>query len=251
MQTNNVSYSSSATISAAFSATAGSATKAQEIKALVGMALEVGDVFLEKLGSKLGLSPAEINGAQAVMHAAACDRMGTAQNLKEAALGYLNQQNPIDRSALEREMKEIAENSAKMGDQIQNNSDENKKDKKDVKGKNFFEVIAVALGKMLGEKAAKMMESLNKMETAGGNSPTTPKPEIKPDANGNYTEAQKQQLHEQDQATSKEQAQQAQDFSKAQAQFSADTSTYQMVSNLVNNAIKTIGEGMSTLARKG
>ena len=45
MQTNNVSYSSSATISAAFSATAGSATKAQEIKALVGMALEVGDVF--------------------------------------------------------------------------------------------------------------------------------------------------------------------------------------------------------------
>ena len=31
-----------------------------------------------------------------------CDRMGTAQNLKEAALGYLNQQNPIDRSALEK-----------------------------------------------------------------------------------------------------------------------------------------------------
>ena len=52
------------------------------------------------------------------------------------------------------------------------------------------------------------------METAGGNSPTTPKPEIKPDANGNYTEAQKQQLHEQDQTTSKEQAQQAQDFQK-------------------------------------
>ena len=33
-------------------------------------------MFFEKLGSKLGLSPAEINGAQAVMHAAALRQNG-------------------------------------------------------------------------------------------------------------------------------------------------------------------------------
>lgn len=227
MQTNAASYSATNSVYSANSVGSGSSSQAQQAQALAGLALDVMDAALAKLGREMGLSPAQIDVGQATMHAAFGDQAGAAQNCREAANNFLNQQSPTDRSYLERVTADINSNSSKLAGEIRENTDKSSGSKK--QSKNFFEVIAEAMGKMLGEKAAKMMKSLDNMEKAG-----------KMPDNTDTTKPQ----------TDDQKAAQAQEFALAQTQFSADSNTYNMVSNLVNTAIKTIGEAMSTLARK-
>lgn len=233
MTVNNVSMNSSTNIYATnYSNTSPSQ---QQTQATVGMALSAMDALLAKVGQQLGLTPAQVNTGQGVMHAAFGDTAGATQNFREAAAGFESQLSPMDRSYLDRLNDEINKNSSELANQTQQNTEETSGTKG--KAKNFFEAVAQALGELLGEKAANMMDSLNKMEVAGNNKVDTSVPFDK------MNDAQKEEYGNAKEA-------QAREFSVAQTQFSADSQIYSMMSNLVNTALKTLGEAMSTLARK-
>lgn len=236
MQTNAASYSATNSVYSAGAVSSGSSTQAQQAQALAGLGLDVMDAALAKLGRDLGLSPVQIDLGQAAMHAAFGDRAGATQNFREAASNYLDKQSPTDRSYLDRVLSEIEQNSTKLANQTREGADESTGAKR--KAKNFFEAIALALGTLLGEKAANMMDSLKKMQTAGGSTSTG-----SPIDYTNMNDAQKIEHDD-------KKAQEARDFSVAQTEFSADSQTYNMVTNLVNNALKSIGEAMGTLSRK-
>lgn len=86
------------------------------------------------------------------------------------------------------------------------------------KGKSWLVAIAQAMGNALGTKAAKLVELSNKLDSLAGKSSD-------------------------DQQAAKE-------FQKTMAQFQAESQLFSMLSNAFSTAIKSIGEGMTSLARK-
>jgi len=85
------------------------------------------------------------------------------------------------------------------------------------KGKSWLVAIAQAMGNALGTKAAKLVELSNKLDGLAGK-----------------TDSQ----------------QDAKAFQKTMAQFQAESQLFSMLSNAFSTAIKSIGEGMTSLARK-
>lgn len=85
-------------------------------------------------------------------------------------------------------------------------------------GKSWLVAIAQAMGNALGTKAAKLVELSNKLDSLAGKSSD-------------------------DQQAAKE-------FQKTMAQFQAESQLFSMLSNAFSTAIKSIGEGMTSLARK-
>ncbi len=85
-------------------------------------------------------------------------------------------------------------------------------------GKSWLVAIAQAMGNALGTKAAKLVELSQKLDKLAGKS--------------------------------SDDQQAAKDFQKTMAQFQAESQLFSMLSNAFSTAIKSIGEGMTSLARK-
>jgi uncharacterized protein YukE len=83
-------------------------------------------------------------------------------------------------------------------------------------GKNWLEAIAEAMGQALGQLAQKLVDESTSLQSLAGNS----------SGSG------------------------AQEFQATMAKFQADSQIFGMLSNAFSNAIKSIGEGMSTMANK-
>ena len=83
-------------------------------------------------------------------------------------------------------------------------------------GKNWLEAIAEAMGQALGQMAQKLVDESTSLQSLAGN------------ASGSG----------------------AQEFQATMAKFQADSQIFGMLSNAFSNAIKSIGEGMSTMANK-
>jgi hypothetical protein len=91
----------------------------------------------------------------------------------------------------------------------------------------WLEAIAQAMGEIAGDKAAKMVELSKKMADLNGDSKGISKDD---------TQAQKQN---------------AQEFSETQALFQAASQEFSILQNTFANAIKSIGEGLTAMGRKG
>lgn len=85
-------------------------------------------------------------------------------------------------------------------------------------GKSWLVAIAQAMGNALGTKAAKLVELSQKLDSLAG--------------------------------TSSDDQQAAKEFQKTMAQFQAESQLFSMMSNAFSTAVKSIGEGMTSLARK-
>jgi hypothetical protein len=83
-------------------------------------------------------------------------------------------------------------------------------------GKSWLEALAQAMGSALGNMAQKMVNESNQIQSLSGDSSSSG----------------------------------AQQFQAAMAQFQADSQMFGMLSNAFSNAIKTIGDGMSSMASK-
>ena len=85
-------------------------------------------------------------------------------------------------------------------------------------GKSWLVAIAQALGSIMGDKAAKLVELTGKMDKLAAADP-------------------------EDQKAAKE-------FQKTMSEFQAQSQLFSMISNATSTAIKAIGEGMTANARK-
>lgn len=85
-------------------------------------------------------------------------------------------------------------------------------------GKSWLVAIAQAMGNALGTKAAKLVELSKKLDSLAG--------------------------------SSSDDQQAAKEFQKTMAQFQAESQLFSMMSNAFSTAVKSIGEGMTALARK-
>ncbi|HVI59400.1 MAG TPA: hypothetical protein VM619_11110 [Luteimonas sp.] len=85
-------------------------------------------------------------------------------------------------------------------------------------GKSWLVAIAQAMGNALGTKAAKLVELSKKLDSLAG--------------------------------SSSDDQQAAKEFQKTMAQFQAESQLFSMMSNAFSTAVKSIGEGMTSLARK-
>ena len=93
----------------------------------------------------------------------------------------------------------------------------------------WLEAIATAMGKAAGDKAAKLVEFSNKLSDIAGR---------------NHDDLKGDDL-------TKAQQQDARDQSEANAQFQTASQEFNMLQSTFSNAIKSIGEGITTMARKG
>jgi hypothetical protein len=91
----------------------------------------------------------------------------------------------------------------------------------------WLEAIAQAMGEIAGDKAAKMVELSQKMADLNGASKEIGKDD---------TQAQKQN---------------AQEFSETQALFQSASQEFSILQNTFANAIKSLGEGLTAMGRKG
>lgn len=89
--------------------------------------------------------------------------------------------------------------------------------------KSWLVALASALGNVLGDKAARLVELSHKLDQLGTREPTGD--------------------------TAKDQ-QNAREFQKTMAEFQAESQLFGMISQAASTAIKSIGEGMSSVARK-
>lgn len=93
----------------------------------------------------------------------------------------------------------------------------------------WLEAIAKAMGEAAGNKAAKMVELSSQLKDISARSHEGMDDKAKTDA----------------------QAQDAKDMASVNAQFQAASQEFNMLQSAFSNAIKSIGEGMATMARKG
>lgn len=92
-------------------------------------------------------------------------------------------------------------------------------------GGSWLIAIAKALGSMCGKEASKLVELSGKMDQAL-------------EAKSNAKEG------------SKAESKAADEYQKLMTQFQAESQLFNMLSNVASTAIKSLGEGMSTIARK-
>lgn len=100
---------------------------------------------------------------------------------------------------------------------------------------NWLVAMAKAMGEASGDHMKKMVQLSDKI-----NSLTQKSGEIKPGS----TDAEKQ-------AATDEKAELAKQTAAAQSEMQAEGQMYSMLQNAFSNVIKSIGEGMTTMARKG
>jgi uncharacterized protein YukE len=125
-----------------------------------------------------------------------------------------------------------------------------------ISASSWLEAIALAMGDIMGDKAAKMVELSMKMsdlnaagqEIASQYDGLTP---ADPGLSDKKFAAANKKLEIEMKKIEAEQQTNAREFSKVQAQFQATSQEFNILTNTFNNAIKSIGEGLTTMARKG
>lgn len=102
----------------------------------------------------------------------------------------------------------------------------------------WLQAIAIAMGQIAGDKASQMVELSKKMSDLNANGQElTGKLDGASDADKSKIQAQ--------------QADNAREFSVVQAQFQATSQEFSILQNTFSNALKSIGEGLTTMGRKG
>ncbi len=105
----------------------------------------------------------------------------------------------------------------------------------------WLQAIAISMGEIAGDKAAQMVDLSKKMSDLN--------------STGKDLTAQLQGLGEKDTKgrgdIQSQQADNAREFSVVQAQFQATSQEYSILENTFSNALKSIGEGLTTMGRKG
>jgi hypothetical protein len=105
----------------------------------------------------------------------------------------------------------------------------------------WLQAIAIAMGEIAGDKAAQMVDLSKKMaDLNGSGKDLTAKLEHtgKKDTKGRGD-------------IQSQQADNAREFSVVQAQFQATSQEFSILQNTFSNALKSIGEGLTTMGRKG
>jgi hypothetical protein len=180
----------------------------------------IGDQVLQQIGQKLGLPQGAIDLAQAAFHTAAGDPGGAVQNISEAAqgLGSAAGLSQFETGEIERQAFDGAQFLRDQTlDQLQGGTDAEGKPRgksalAGASGESFLVKLAIALGSVVDSKMDKMVAKAGEIDKAGsgGKSQTA----------------------------------------KLTAELSALGQEVNMISTALNNAIKSLGESASTLARK-
>lgn len=120
----------------------------------------------------------------------------------------------------------------------------------------WLEAIAMAMGDIMGEKAAKMVELSQKMSDLNASGQEIDKkldnlaPVDSKLSDKKFSSA-TQKFEIEKSKVAAEQQSNAREFTKVQTQFQAASQEFSMLSNTFSNAIKSIGEGLTTMGRKG
>jgi hypothetical protein len=102
----------------------------------------------------------------------------------------------------------------------------------------WLQAIAIAMGQIAGDKASQMVELSKKMSDLN--------------AEGQGLTGKLDGASDQDKAKIQSQQQDnAREFSVVQAQFQATSQEFSILQNTFSNALKSIGEGLTTMGRKG
>ena len=115
------------------------------------------------------------------------------------------------------------------------------KGKAAVSAGSWLQAIAIAMGEIAGDKAAQMVDLSKKMADLN--------------ATGKELTGQLEGMGKNDQKgradISAKQSDNAREFSVVQAQFQATSQEFSILQNTFSNALKSIGEGLTTMGRKG
>lgn len=196
----------------------------------MGFAGQILDKAIQNVGDKLGLPQSIIDMAQSTAHYSMGDIAGGLQNAGEAVEGVVANLNPFDASSIGQQIDDASSRlsgimlSALKGEECQGVAEGQGEGKGDA---NWLVAIAKALGEMVGKRAANMQETLGKMEGINNR-------EI-PSSGEDKTEALQQQ---------------SQDFMEANSQFQAESQMFNIMAQTTSNVIKTLGQGISTIAQK-
>lgn len=105
----------------------------------------------------------------------------------------------------------------------------------------WLQAIAIAMGEIAGDKAAQMVELSKKMSDLNGTGK---------ELTGQLEATGKKDTKAQQEISAKQQDN-AREFSVVQAQFQATSQEFSILQNTFSNALKSIGEGLTTMGRKG
>ena len=180
--------------------------------ALKQVGLSIGDAILQKIGQGLGLPQPVIDMAQAAFHAEAGDPGGVTQNVQEAVdgLGAAAGLSPSDTGELQRTADEGVQNAPDLANDLVNGFGDNDTAQA-VKGKSLLVALAIAMGKVADKKMQQMYADTQKL--------------------GDLKQGDK-------------------GYASITGEVQALGQEISMISNALNNAIKSIGDAGSTLARK-
>ena len=187
--------------------------------ALKGVMMSIGDQVLQQLGQQLGLPQSVTDFAQAAFHEAAGDTGGAVQNLQEAVGGLQgaaglsdSDTGDIYRTAQQGVSDAVSQNAPNLADSLANGEGfQNGDIASAVKGKSLLVALAIAMGKVADNKMQQMYADTQKL--------------------GNMSSNDK-------------------GYASVTGEVQALGQEIGMISNALNNAIKSIGDAGSTLARR-
>jgi len=200
--------------------------------ALKGLMMSIGDQLLQNIGQQLGLPQSAIDLAQAAFHGAAGDPGGAMQNIGEASQGLglaagLDQfgTGEIERNAfnivdqLQKNVQERLENGSDEDGNVRGNAKTRAAGSAAVGGESFLVRLALALGKAIDAKMDEQLKIAGEIDDAKNKAEGGDK-----GADSNITQQ--------------------------GAKLTALGQEITILSNALNTALKSIGESVSTLARK-
>ena len=187
--------------------------------ALKGVMMAVGDQIIAQVGQQLGLPPAVIDMAQAAFHAEAGDMGGAVQDIGKAAqdLGQAAGADNFQTGQLQQQAQQGADEAANQAlAQMQTDGMKQSGGSNDIaaatKGKSLLVAMAIAMGSVADNKMKEMYNDTQKLAN------------LKAGDKG---------------------------YAQLTGEVQGLGQEIGLITNALNNAIKSIGDGASTLARKG
>lgn len=200
--------------------------------ALKGLMMSIGDQLLQNIGQKLGLPQSVIDLAQATFHGAAGDPGGAIQNIGEASQGLASAAgvDHFGAGEIQNQAYNIVDQLQKnVQEKLENGTDEDGNSRGSAKtraagaqaagGESFLVRLALALGKAIDAKMDEQLKIAGEID------------EAKNKAEGGDKKADSQ-------------------ITQQGAKLTALGQEITILSNALNTALKSIGESVSTLARK-
>lgn len=198
--------------------------------ALKGLMMSIGDQLLQNIGQKLGLPQPVIDLAQATFHGAAGNPGGAIQNIEEASAGLASAAglDSFGAGEIQRQSFDIVEQlQQNLQEKLENGTDEDGNSRGSAKtraaagasGESFLVRLALALGKAIDAKMDEQLKIAGEIDDA------------KNAAEGGDKDADSQ-------------------ITQQGAKLTALGQEITILSNALNTALKSIGESVSTLARK-